>query len=456
MRVRPNADGIYLKFPCKDPIEIRHAFAASAGFGWACFNAGRSVILTRPCGDLIATANGEPAVIRGFLLPIILSLALSLLCCALRRPAHPMLENGIDVVIGPDRLVIDARIAAEELVLVETPDHKPPSPEQWPALAARHAAYVRDHLHVVVDGQPVKAASCAAVNADAVRLRDDPTNYGPPVAYHLEYALAKPPAEVTIWQNFLREYSSWSASCVLRERQSTSRDFALDLLPTLSDASFDCTWDATSRPTTAPAPAASTGVDVGATIRQYVKHGVWHILTGYDHMLFVSALVLGATRFWDLFKVVTAFTLAHTITLTLSVLKVIPQVSEHIVEPMISASIVIVAAQNIFFPERSRGWVRLGAAFGFGLFHGLGFAGGLKDAMAGLPNIALWSALGSFSLGVEMGHQLVVIPLFLLLFTAKNWRAEAPRITMANRTRQIASSAICLAGTYFFVQAMRL
>jgi hydrogenase/urease accessory protein HupE len=395
-------------------------------------------------------------VARRGVFPIAFALTFSLVFCAPRTSAHPLLQNAIDVVIGPDRVVIDARIAAEELLIVETTDHKPPPPEQCAALATKHAAYVRDHVQLVVDGQPVNAASWTAVNPGAAELRNDPTNFGPPVAYHLEYALSRPPAIVTIRQNFLREYNNWSASCVLRERQSTEPDFDLGLLPSLSDAEFDCTWPAappTSHPGTAP--AASTDVNVGATIREYVKHGIWHILTGYDHMLFVSALVLGAAYFWDLFKVVTAFTLAHTITLTLCVFNIV-RLSEHIVEPMIAASIVIVAAQNVFFPERARGWLRLAAAFGFGLFHGLGFAGGLKDAMAGLPNIALWSALGSFSLGVEVGHQMVVIPLFLLLFTARNWRAETPRLTIANRTRQIASSAICLAGAYFFVQAIRL
>jgi len=209
-----------------------------------------------------------------------------------------MFENGVDVVIGPDRVVIDARIAAEELLLVETPDQKPPPPERWVALATKHAAYVRDHLHLVVDGQPVHAASWTVVNAVAAQGHNDPTHFGPPVAYHLEYALAKPPGTVTVWQDFLREYNSWSASCVLRERQSTDPDFALGLLPSLSNADFDCTWETAPAARPASAPAASTNVHAGATIREYVKDGFWHILTGYDHMLLVSALVLGAAFFW--------------------------------------------------------------------------------------------------------------------------------------------------------------
>ena len=83
---------------------------------------------------------------------------------------------------------------------------------------------------------------------------------------------------------------------------------------------------------------------------------------------------------WDLVKVVTAFTAAHTITLTLSVLGVV-RLGEHVVEPMIAASIVFVAVQNVAWPRSSRGWGRIAVAFAFGLFHGLGFAGGLQEAI---------------------------------------------------------------------------
>ena len=140
-----------------------------------------------------------------------------------------------------------------------------------------------------------------------------------------------------------------------------------------------------------PARQCKPTFEAWPTFRAYALHGIEHILTGYDHLLFVTALVLAAGRFWDLVKVVTAFTLAHTITLTLSVLNIVTLRSA-IVEPMIAASIICVAVQNIFWPERSTGWARLAIAFSFGLFHGLGFAGGLKDAMTGMPSVALWLA----------------------------------------------------------------
>jgi hypothetical protein len=109
-------------------------------------------------------------------------------------------------------------------------------------------------------------------------------------------------------------------------------------------------------------------------------------------------LLLAAARLWDLVKVITAFTMAHTITLALSVLDVF-RLSASVVEPTIAVSIVVVATQNVFWPETCRGQARMLAAFGFGLFHGLGFAGGLLEAMSGLNRTGAVRAIVAFSLG---------------------------------------------------------
>ena len=121
--------------------------------------------------------------------------------------------------------------------------------------------------------------------------------------------------------------------------------------------------------------------------REFIRHGILHILSGYDHLLFIAALALAVATLWDLVKVVSAFTLAHSLTLTLSVLNVV-RLPEQIVEPMIAASIVLVALENVIGPQRGRGAGRLLVAFFFGLFHGLGFAGGLLSAMEGMAGLA--------------------------------------------------------------------
>lgn len=148
----------------------------------------------------------------------------------------------------------------------------------------------------------------------------------------------------------------------------------------------------------------------------YAGEGVWHIWIGFDHLLFLISLllpsVLAAPRFapalWDVFKVVTAFTVAHSITLALAALAVI-SLPSRLVESAIAFS-VIVAALNNLWPLVDRGrWL---VAFGFGLVHGFGFASVLTDL--GLPQESLLLALVGFNLGVE-GGQLAIVSVFLPL-----------------------------------------
>jgi hypothetical protein len=154
----------------------------------------------------------------------------------------------------------------------------------------------------------------------------------------------------------------------------------------------------------------------------YAREGVWHIWIGYDHILFLLALLLPAVvfrqgqrwqavtafkpAFWSVLKIVTAFTLAHSITLTLATLGVISLPSRW-VESTIAASVVIAAINNIYPLFRERRWMM---AFAFGLIHGFGFASVLSDL--GLPQGALALALVGFNLGVEAG-QLAIVAVFL-------------------------------------------
>jgi hypothetical protein len=146
----------------------------------------------------------------------------------------------------------------------------------------------------------------------------------------------------------------------------------------------------------------------------YVRHGVWHIWIGFDHILFLLSLLLPALlmrlrpAFIDVLKVVTAFTLAHSITLTLASLHLIALPSRW-VETAIAASVVLAALNNIFPLFRGH---RPHAAFAFGLLHGFGFASVLADL--GLPQGAMALALAGFNVGVELG-QLAIVAVFLPL-----------------------------------------
>jgi HupE / UreJ protein len=154
----------------------------------------------------------------------------------------------------------------------------------------------------------------------------------------------------------------------------------------------------------------------------YAREGVWHIWIGFDHILFLlslllpAVLVLGGGRwqaverfapaFWDVFKIVTSFTVAHSITLSLAALGVV-SLPSRLVESAIATSVVLAALNNVFPLVHQRRWM---VAFFFGLVHGFGFASVLRDL--GLPQNALLIALVGFNLGVE-GGQLAIVSAFL-------------------------------------------
>lgn len=162
----------------------------------------------------------------------------------------------------------------------------------------------------------------------------------------------------------------------------------------------------------------------------YIPVGFDHIIPkGLDHILFVIGLFLMSFRFGDLLWQISAFTLAHTITLALSATGVIV-VSGAIVEPLIAASIAFVALENLFSTKLNKG--RIALVFGFGLLHGMGFASVLGDF--GLPAGQFVAALIGFNVGVELGQIAVVLLCWLILalpFGAKPWYRAAVTIPLS-------------------------
>jgi len=229
----------------------------------------------------------------------------------------------------------------------------------------------------------------------------------------------------------------WDVSYVARVKREGSDEVSSWLLRQNQPSELPTGW--TEVAATGPPPSQGW-----RTFREYLHHGVMHILTGYDHLLFVAALVLATLNFWEMVKVIAAFTAAHTLTLALSVFDVF-RLPPWIVEPVIALSIVFVALENVLAPSRSHSRTRLAIAFGFGLIHGLGFAGGLLEAMEGLPAIGIWIALAAFSLGVEIGHQIVVVPLFGLLALGRRELRE----TFQRGAVRYGSVLISICGGYY-------
>ena len=164
-----------------------------------------------------------------------------------------------------------------------------------------------------------------------------------------------------------------------------------------------------------------------------ITQGMLHLLTGFDHLAFLLVALLGVVRkrdasdmrplrtaMVDSFKVVTAFTVAHSITLTLSALGVVMLASGP-VEATIAATVAITAISGFWKPTRFHGWP---LAFAFGFVHGFGFAGALSEAIGGNAHVA---TVGSFNLGIEIAQVAVALALVPLLYVLTR-RASLERV----------------------------
>jgi hypothetical protein len=212
-----------------------------------------------------------------------------------------------------------------------------------------------------------------------------------------------------------------------------------------------------------------------AVVRKFIAEGIHHIVIGPDHVLFLIGLLLLGGRLMMLVRIVTAFTVAHSITLSLAVLNLVNP-SSRIVEPAIALSIIYVGADNLLVGvarfrtdvgsafRRTTGRlkpaptscgtgskeardVRAWIAFTFGLIHGFGFASVLKEM--DLPRQALGWSLASFNVGVEIG-QLGIVAIVASALAAVRHRSEA----MGRRLALAGSVGVIAAGAYWFVERM--
>jgi hypothetical protein len=186
-------------------------------------------------------------------------------------------------------------------------------------------------------------------------------------------------------------------------------------------------------------PTSSATKMAGQMAWSMLKLGVEHILTGADHLVFLFGLILVGGRVSSLVAAVSAFTLAHSITLALAALSIFAP-SPRLVEPAIALSIAYVGVENLFVKDASKRW-RI--TFPFGLVHGFGFAAALREI--GLPHGQVPIALVSFNLGVELG-QLGVLSIALPLVLAAR---RAP--WFGDRGVKILSAAIAIGGGALFV-----
>jgi len=296
----------------------------------------------------------------------------------------------------------------------------------WGELRARHAeiaAYALARLALRGD-----AAACSIV--PGAQQVDEHTD-GAYTVLPLEVRCGRAPAQLAIDYTLFADLDPQHRGLLNLQALGTTRSAILG--PQAPTQTFEL--KATSR---------------WAQFVDYAREGVWHIWIGFDHILFLLSLLLPAVLLWrghegarwqpvtrfraafvDVFKIVTAFTVAHSITLTLATLGVVELPSRG-VESAIAASVVLAALNNVWPLFRGRRWT---VAFAFGLIHGFGFASVLADL--GLPQRALLLALVGFNLGVEAG-QLAIVTAFLPLAFALRRTAFYRRAVMVGGSLAIA------------------
>lgn len=245
-------------------------------------------------------------------------------------------------------------------------------------------------------------------------------------------ALERPPTRQTAAQGFVEK--SWQVS---GGPPLDGQTVSVEGLPeTVTDVLVRITTaegrqvDAVLKPAQ-PSMKLSLGKPSGLAVPAYLKLGVEHILTGFDHLLFVLGLLLLIGPSWRLVKTITAFTLAHSLTLALAALGYIAFPSA-VIEALVALSIVFVATELVAGRDdtlaRRRPWL---IAFVFGLLHGMAFAGAL--AQIGLPPGAAPQALFLFNVGVEIGQLMFIGAVLALIWLVSRtpWRAWLQRPLVA-------------------------
>jgi len=353
--------------------------------------------------------------------------ALALACGA---TPHPNSLSSSRIVVAGERIVHELVVQRTSLLEVLPLDVDADgwiSPAELAGARADVAAYLLAHYRFRADERNLEGAVRSLATAIPPSPFDEQW-----IEVVVDYAAAEPIAELAIEVSLFAETSP------------LHKDFAEITLNGAAPFMFTYSaGDATLRlgPDEIPPPR---------DLADWLGHGFEHIVTGWDHVAFLVALLVAATTLRSLVGVVTAFTVAHSVTLALAALEVI-DVPARLVELVIALSIAYVAAGNLLHRLPRNLWIE---AFLFGLVHGLGFAGFLSDSFAAEP--AKLRALVGFNLGVELGQLGVVLVAALVLRLAPGERAVpgdptqrwlAPRLV-----RLVASAVVCALGLWWFVE----
>lgn len=349
-------------------------------------------------------------------------LTVSLLCWSMLAQAHPPGLSSVDINLSTETVLVKATFALQDI-------------EASVPMDADLDAEVNDAERIAAKpaiAQLISAKVLLSIDESALQQNGDGSvDFDDQNNAHVQWQLqVRTGKQLNVQSNILallaeghQQYLTvrWQDGKVLAEkllsRQQAEYQLAID-------------------PEALAQPSASSFTD-------FFKLGIEHILTGYDHLLFLLALLAVTHRFWPALKIITFFTLAHSITLACAGLKVF-QLPSSFVEPFIAATIVYVGVENLLRGEHPKG--RHWLTFAFGLVHGFGFAGVLQEFDIASSSGGILLPLLSFNLGIESGQIAVASLVLPLIWWLNNQAAIAPLFL------KTCSTLVSLMGLYWFVE----
>lgn len=287
------------------------------------------------------------------------------------------------------------------------------------------AKWVQQGIQLTLDGQVVQP------NAGVVNF-DEQNN----AQIILQYAQT-PSKQLQLQANFLSKLPTGHKQFITIKNQA-GQGIGEKML-SQSDSSIVLTLPVTGTSTANSDESTPTA----STFSDFLLLGIEHILTGYDHLLFLFSLLIVTRSFWPAIKIITFFTIAHSITLGLAGLNIV-DIPSSIVEPLIAATIIYVGVENIIRGDHPKG--RQWLTFFFGLIHGFGFAAVLREMGISSYETGIMLPLFSFNLGVEIGQITVAAIVLPIIWWLHKKPLIEPRLT------PVCSVLASVAGAYWLIE----
>lgn len=311
-----------------------------------------------------------------------------------------------------------ARREIESLVRMDTDATDSVSATELVAVRPRLRMLGRDAVALSVDGQPLVAqvATVELDKSDALHMR---LNFPRPPGARLRVSMPIIAQLARGHRQYIAVQDAKGNPIATHILDAAHAGFALALSHTVTAAPESPAW------------------------RHFLRLGVEHIVAGYDHLLFLFGLLVVSSSFASAWRIITSFTVAHSITLALATLNVV-QLPPRLVEPLIAASIVYVGLENLWHRHFHRRWL---LTFGFGLVHGLGFASVLRELSLGTKvEGEVVMPLLAFNVGVELGQVAIALVVLPFIWYVQRLPHFSPRFAT------ICSALVVLAGAYWLVE----